>query len=59
MPESLYPNAFSSSSSFYEDGHTLKIRFVKIELPTGEVEILMTHLGEEDFRKKTLPWFIS
>jgi hypothetical protein len=34
---------------FYENGNTLKVRLVKIELKTGETEVLMTNLKEEDF----------
>ncbi len=32
---------------FYENGNTIKIRFVNIDLPTGEIETLITNLESE------------
>lgn len=34
---------------YYEDGNTIKIRFVNIELPTGEIETIMTNLDSDEF----------
>lgn len=34
---------------YYEDGNTIKIRFVNIELPTGEIETIMTNLDSAEF----------
>ena len=35
--------------NYYESGKTIKIRFVNIELPTGEVETIMTNLDSDKF----------
>jgi len=35
--------------NYYENGKTIRIRFVNIELPTGEVEIIMTNLESDKF----------
>lgn len=34
---------------FYENGNRMKVRLVNIELPTGEVETLITNLSKEEF----------
>ena len=41
---------------FYEQGNTIKVRFVNIVLPTGEVETLMTNLGEDEFTTEDINW---
>lgn len=35
--------------NYYESGKTIKIRFVNIELPTWEVETIMTNLESDKF----------
>ena len=35
--------------NYYESGNTIKVRFVNIELPTGEVETIMTNLESDIF----------
>lgn len=35
--------------NYYESGKTIKIRFVNIELPTGEIETIMTNLESDKF----------
>ncbi len=44
-----YKNTDQEFYDFYESGNTIKIRFVNIILPTGEVETLMTNLDNEEF----------
>lgn len=34
---------------FYENGNRIKVRLVNIELPTGEIETLITNLSKEEF----------
>jgi len=34
---------------YYENGNTIKVRFVNIILPTGEVETLLTNLNTKEF----------
>ena len=33
--------------NYYEDGNTISLRFVNIELPTGETETIITNIGYE------------
>lgn len=35
--------------NYYESGKTIKIRFVNIKLPTGEIETIMTNLESDKF----------
>lgn len=39
---------------YYESGKTIKIRFVNIELPTGEIETIMTNLESDRFSTKDI-----
>ena len=39
---------------YYESGKTIKIRFVNIELPTGEIETIMTNLESDKFSTKDI-----
>lgn len=40
--------------NYYESGKTIKIRFVNIELPTGETETIMTNLESDKFSIKDI-----
>ncbi len=40
--------------NYYESGKTIKIRFVNIKLPTGEVETIMTNLESDLFSTKDI-----
>ena len=42
--------------NFYESGKTIKIRFVNIELPTGEVETIMTNLESDKFSNEDISY---
>ena len=39
---------------FYQSGQTIKVRFVNIELSTGEIETLLTNLDADEFSKEEL-----
>lgn len=40
--------------NYYESGNTIKIRFVNIILPTGEIETIMTNLDNKIFTKEDI-----
>ena len=39
---------------YYENGNTIKVRFVNIILPTGEVETLLTNLNTKEFKTEDI-----
>lgn len=41
---------------FYESGNTVKVRFVKVILKTGEVEILLTNLDNKEFTTEEIQY---
>ena len=40
--------------NYYEKGNTIKLRFVNITLPTGEVETLLTNLASDEFSSEDI-----
>ena len=44
-----YINIDPELYEYYENGNTIKVRFVNIKLPTGEIETIITNLEEEVF----------
>lgn len=41
---------------YYEKGNTIKLRFINVTLPTGEVETLLTNLGYEEFTMEDIEY---
>lgn len=41
---------------YYESGNTIKVRFINITLPTGEIETLITNLDKEEFSKEDIDY---
>lgn len=39
---------------FYENGNTISIRFVNVELPTKEIETIMTNIGIDDLSSEDI-----
>lgn len=40
--------------NYYQSGNKVKVRFVKLPLETGEIEILVTNLSDNEFSKEEL-----
>lgn len=40
--------------NYYENGNTMKVRFVNIKLSTGEIETIITNLDQKDFTKEDI-----
>lgn len=52
----VYRESDTQLYNFYESGNTVKIRFVKVILKTGEVEILLTNLESEKFTTEDIEY---
>ena len=40
--------------NYYEDGNTISLRFVNVELPTGEIETIITNIGKDKLSSKDI-----
>lgn len=40
--------------NYYENGNTISLRFVNIELPTGEIETIITNINKEDLSSEDI-----
>lgn len=49
-----YKNVDKELYEYYENGNTIKVRFVNIILPTGEIETLITNLDIKKFTTKDI-----
>lgn len=43
-----YKNKDEEFYNYYENGNTISLRFVNIELPTGEIETIITNVSKEE-----------
>lgn len=41
---------------YYENGNTIKVRFVNITLPTGEIETIITNLDKKEFNRNDIDY---
>lgn len=39
---------------YYENGNTISLRFVNIELPTGEIETIITNISEDELSREDI-----
>ena len=51
-----YKNTNQEFYEYYENGNTMKVRFVNIVLPTGETETLVTNLDKKEFSKSDIDY---